>query len=36
MDLEACKKKGVTVCSIPAYSTERVAHTVVMLMFNTL
>ena len=25
IDLEACHKKGIAVCSIPAYSTERVA-----------
>ena len=35
IDLEACLEKGFTVCSIPAYSTERVAYTVIMLMFNT-
>lgn len=26
--------KGITVCNIPTYSTERVAHTLIMLMFN--
>lgn len=34
IDLEACDKKGITVCNIPAYSTERVAHTAIMLMLN--
>ncbi len=34
IDLEACKQKGITVCNIPAYSSERVAHTVIMLLLN--
>lgn len=34
IDLEACLEKGVTVCNIPAYSTERVAHTAIMLLLN--
>lgn len=34
IDLEACNKKGITVCNIPAYSTERVAHTAIMLLLN--
>ena len=33
-DLDAAKKKGITVCNIPAYSTERVAHTVIMMILN--
>ena len=32
--LEAARKKGITVCNVPAYSTQRVAHTAVMLMLN--
>ena len=32
--LEAARAKGITVCNIPAYSTQRVAHTAVMLMLN--
>ncbi|MCI8511333.1 MAG: D-2-hydroxyacid dehydrogenase [Lachnospiraceae bacterium] len=34
LDLDAARKKGITVCNIPAYSTKRVAHTAVMLMLN--
>lgn len=34
IDLETAKKKGITVCNIPAYSTQRVAHTAIMLMLN--
>ena len=30
--LDAAREKGITVCNIPAYSSERVAHTAVMLM----
>ena len=33
-DLEAARKKGITVCNIPAYSTERVAHTAIMMILN--
>ena len=32
--LDAARAKGITVCNIPAYSTQRVAHTAVMLMLN--
>lgn len=34
IDLNAAKEKGITVCNIPAYSTERVAHTVIMMLLN--
>lgn len=34
IDLEAARAKGITVCNIPAYSTERVAHTVIMMLLN--
>ena len=30
IDLEAAGQRGITVCNIPAYSTERVAHTAVI------
>lgn len=32
--LDAARAKGITVCNIPAYSTQRVAHTAIMLMLN--
>lgn len=34
INLDAAKKKGIIVCNIPAYSTERVAHTVIMMILN--
>ena len=34
IDLNAVKERGITVCNIPAYSTERVAHTVIMMILN--
>ena len=34
IDLAAASAKGITVCNIPAYSTERVAHTVIMMLLN--
>ena len=34
INLNAAKAKGITVCNIPAYSTERVAHTVIMMILN--
>ena len=30
----AARARGITVCNIPAYSTQRVAHTAVMLLLN--
>ena len=33
-DLEAIKEKGITLCNVPAYSTERVAHTAIMMILN--
>ena len=33
-DLEAIKEKGITLCNVPAYSTERVAHTAIMMIMN--
>ena len=32
IDLEACRERGIGVCNVPTYSSERVAHTSVMLM----
>lgn len=34
IDLAAAKAKKITVCNIPAYSTQRVAHTAIMLILN--
>ena len=34
IDLNAAKERGITVCNIPAYSTESVAHTVIMMILN--
>lgn len=34
IDLPAAKEKNITVCNIPAYSTQRVSHTAVMMMLN--
>ena len=34
VDLAAARAKEITVCNIPAYSTERVAHTVIMMILN--
>ena len=34
IDLDAARAKGITVCNIPAYSTESVAHTVIMMLLN--
>ena len=32
--IDAAKAKGITVCNVPAYSSQRVAHTAIMLMLN--
>lgn len=32
IDIEAARKRHITVCNIPAYSSERVAHTAVMML----
>ena len=34
IDLDAARSHGITVCNIPAYRTERVAHTVIMMLLN--
>lgn len=34
IDLEACKGKGIMVCNIPAYSSECVAQTAMMMILN--
>lgn len=34
LDLEAASEKGITVCNIPAYSSQRVAHTAIMMILN--
>lgn len=34
LDLDAARKKGITVCNIPAYSSQRVAHTAIMMILN--
>ena len=34
IDLQAARSKGITVCNIPAYSTQRVAHTAILLLLG--
>ncbi len=34
INMDACKKKGITVCNVPAYSTKRVAHTAITFVLN--
>ncbi|MEA4921644.1 MAG: NAD(P)-dependent oxidoreductase [Clostridiaceae bacterium] len=34
IDLEAAKERGIAVCNIPAYSTQRVAHTAIMMILS--
>ena len=36
IDLAACREKGIMLCNIPAYSSERVAHTAIMMMLTWL
>ena len=33
-NLDAIREKGITLCNVPAYSTERVAHTAIMMILN--
>lgn len=32
--IDAAKEKGITVCNVPDYSSQRVAHTAIMMMLN--
>jgi glycerate dehydrogenase len=34
IDLDAVREKGIVLCNIPAYSSERVAHTAILLILN--
>jgi len=34
INLPAAREKGLTVCNVPAYSTQRVAHTAIMMILN--
>jgi glycerate dehydrogenase len=34
IDLDAVHEKGITLCNIPAYSSERVAHTAILMILN--
>lgn len=34
IDLEAVREKGIVLCNIPAYSSERVAHTAILMILN--
>lgn len=34
IDLDAAREKGIIVCNIPAYSSERVAHTAILFILN--
>ncbi len=34
IDLEACRERGIMVCNVPSYSSQRVAHTVIMMILN--
>lgn len=34
IDLDACRERGIMVCNVPSYSSQRVAHTVIMMILN--
>ena len=34
IDLDAAQKKGITVCNVPSYSSDRVAHRAIMMILN--
>ncbi|MFT3875030.1 MAG: NAD(P)-dependent oxidoreductase [Propioniciclava sp.] len=34
LDLDAAREKGIVVCNIPAYSSERVAHTAILMILS--
>ncbi|MCI2105113.1 MAG: D-2-hydroxyacid dehydrogenase [Intestinimonas sp.] len=34
LDVDAARARGITICNIPAYSTQRVAHTAIMMILN--
>jgi glycerate dehydrogenase len=34
IDIHACRERSIGVCNVPAYSSDRVAHTAAMLMLN--
>jgi glycerate dehydrogenase len=34
IDVAAAREKGITICNIPAYSSQRVAHTAIMMLLN--
>lgn len=34
IDLDAVREKGITLCNIPVYSSERVAHTAILMILN--
>lgn len=34
IDLDAIREKGIILCNIPAYSSERVAHTAILMILN--
>ncbi len=34
LDLDAAREKGIVVCNVPAYSSERVAHTAILMILS--